>query len=378
MKQLLLVFAFGVLLLPMAEHKLHFIQSGQLHGYYVLTPDTAFSIKGWLSGRFQQKKEKYLNDNTGFRPDLIRLKNQIEYSLFDKLNAMSDIKGKNNCIYQGPYVAAYYGQDFVGWQAIHDKAVKLKAVQDTLQRLGKALIVAYLPNKASYWPEYIPDELVQPKVGMTNYKAYRQVLDSMGVNQADLEGMFLSLKNKPKEPLFALQCIHWTMYGAILGGDSLARYMERLTGITVEHPDWSEIEHSDQPKYDDDDLLMHMNLIFPLTKETLAYPIMKPVRDTSARKINAIYIGDSYMTKMVEWGILNKVNGQCEYWWYFNEVYDVQHQIRRPMPGYNWGQAIDRADCVVLAYTLMNLPSLGNGFIESAYNFFYPNGKKDN
>jgi hypothetical protein len=46
------------------------------------------------------------------------------------------------------------------------------------------------------------------------------------------------------------------------------------------------------------------------------------------------------------------------------------------MAGYNWKQAIDTADCIVLAYTLMNFQNLGNGFIESAYNLYYPGGKK--
>lgn len=371
-KQLLFYLAFVVIALPLSQDMLQFIGSGALKGSYKLADDTSFSVQGWLSGAYQQKKEKYINDNTGFRPDFIRMINQIDYSLFDKCHAGWDIKGKDRCVFQFPYIDAYYGKDYVGYERIYKRCTKLKAIQDTMARIGKHLIIAFLPSKASFYPEFFPDNRLEQTWGMTNYKAYLQLCDSLGLNLIDMDAWFRSMKSTSKEPLFSKQGIHWTVYGAILGGDSLTRYMELLTNIEVEHPDWSEIEHTDEPRMGDDDVASEMNLIFPVAKETLAYPKIKEIRDTAGRKLNAIYIGDSYMTKMILNGVIQKMNKQCEYWSYFEEMHDLYQYRYAPIAEYDWKGAMKTADCIVIAYTLFNLRDFGSGFIESAYDYYYP------
>ena len=370
----LLYFVFIVLMLPMVQHKLQFIDSGKLKGGFKEASDAEFSIPDWKSGDYQRQKEKYLNDQTGFRADIVRLNNQIDYSLFDKCHTAWTVKGKDHYLFQFPYINAYYGKDYAGYPAILERAIKLKAIQDTLAHLGKSLILAYLPSKASSYPEYFPDNQVAHEIGMTNYKAYRHIGDSLGINQVDMDAWFVSMKNKSKEPLFSMQGIHWTNYGAILGGDSLIRYMERLRNVKVQHPIWSQMEHTSKLRAGDDDIAQELNLIFPVAKETLAYPIIQDVPDSGQKKINAIYIGDSYAHKMIEFGIVYKMNAQCEFWSYYDEMHDINGHKFTYIKQYDWQGAIRKADCVVLAYTLFNFGQLGNGFIEQAYDYYYPSG----
>ena len=373
-KGLLFYLAFLVIFLPLLVDKLHFIETSALKGSYKLADDTTFSLQGWLSGAYQRKKEQYLNDNTSFRPDLIRLINQIDYSMFDKCHAGWDVKGKDRCLFQFPYIDAYYGKDYAGYNQIYSRSTKLKAIQDTLGKLGKHLIVAFLPCKASFYPEYFPNDRVEKTRGMTNFQAYRQLCDSLGIHVVDMDTWFRSMKYTSREPLFSRQGTHWTVYGAILGGDSLIRYMEHLTGIAVEHPNWAETEHSKVPRMGDDDVASEMNLIFPVAEETLAYPKVKEIHDTGRRKINAIYIGDSYMTKMVLNGVIQKMNKQCEYWSYFEEAHNMHENRYATIAEYDWKGAMKTADCIVIAYTLFNLRDFGSGFTESAFNYYYPQG----
>ncbi|MEI8280671.1 MAG: hypothetical protein WCG87_13010, partial [Bacteroidota bacterium] len=347
---------------------------GKLQGGFKPADNTDFTVKGWWDGSYQHQKDQYLNDEMGFRADLVRLNNQIDYSLFDKCHAGWTIKGKDCYMYQWPYTDAYYGNDYVGYQTVLDRSIKLKAIQDTLERLGKHLILVYMPSKASSYPEYIPVDRVKAQIGMTNYRAYRHVGDSLGIRQVDMDAWFVSMKHSSKEPLYSKQGIHFTMYGATLCGDSLVRYMEGITHIRVQHPDWSKMEHTDKIRGGDDDVSVELNLIFPVCKETLAYPIVKDIPDTATRKINAIYIGDSYTQKMVEFGIVHKMNGQCEFWSLFKELHDINHPKWSFMKDYDWKAAINTADCVVLAYTLFNFRDLGNGFIDQAYYHYYPMG----
>jgi len=372
-KHRLFCFLFIILIAPLVQHKVQLITSGKLQGGYKDAEDTTFSIEGWNDGSYQKKKEQYLNDQTGFRPDLVRITNQIDYSLLDKCHAGWTVKGKDQFLYQFPYIRAYYGRDFLGPVAILDRSLKLKALQDTLARLGKSLILAYLPSKASFYPEHFADRSVEVQ-GPTNHDTYRHYCDSLGVNQVDLDSWFVAIKHTTKEKLFSKQGIHWTYYGAILGGDSLTRYIERLRHLRVAHPIWSQMEHTSKLREGDDDLVHDLNLIFPVTTETLAYPIVKEVPDSGLKKINGIYIGDSYAQKMIDNGIIHLMNDQCEFWGYFKEMHDINHHTYSVMQDYDWLGAIGRADCVVLAYTSFNFCDLGNGFIDLAYKHYYPHG----
>ena len=370
-KRWILYFVFIILLLPVVEQEIDFIKSGELKGGFKPAVDSFFTIPSWLSGTFQHQKELFVNDATGFRADLVRMNNQIDYSLFDKCHAGWTIKGKNGYLFQYPYLNAYYGTDYVGYRQALGKSVKLKAIQDTLANLGKSLILVIAPSKASSYPEYFPDDRREPEVKTTNYQTYRHLADSLGIHNIDMDAWFVSMKNKSKEPIFSKQGIHFTNYGAILAGDSLIKYMEHLRNTTVQHPDWSQMEYTNKLRCGDDDVARELNLIFPVANETLAYPIIKNLPD-STKKFNCVYIGDSYGFKMVEFGIVYKMNNQCEFWSYFNEVHDINGHKFCYIHEYDWVSAMCKADCVVLVYTLFNFDQLGNGFIEQAYNHFYP------
>jgi SGNH hydrolase-like domain, acetyltransferase AlgX len=371
-RKILLYFIFAVLTMPLLEQEFGFITSGALKGGFRNAQDSAFTLKSWWNGTFQPQREKYLNDAVGFRPDLVRLTNQIDFSLFDICHSGWTVKGKDQYLFQWPYINAYYGLDFSGPKIILDRCRMMRALQDTFSKMGKSFVLAYLPSKASSYPEYFPDDRVVKHPGPTNYTVYRHIADSLGINQIDLDAWFVSMKHTCKEPLFSKQGIHWTTYGAILGGDSLTRYLEHLQNIHMRHPDWTKMIHSDSLRGGDDDIAVELNLIFPEAHETLAYPIIEDVPNDTGKKINAVYIGDSYAHKMIEFGIVHKMNNRCEFWSYFNEVHDINGHGFYYINEYDWIGALERADCIVLSYTLFNFYHLGDGFIENAYNHYFP------
>ncbi len=375
MKKWLLSFAFVVLVLPFVQQCFPFITSGELSGDFTNAPDVEFSWAKWIDGSYQKGKADFCNDHLGFRPDLLRLNNQIDFSLFGECHAVWTLLGTHQCLFQAPYIEAYYGRDFVGYKSILERSIKLKAIQDTLARLGKSLVLVYAPNKARFFPEYFPENRMHEQKTVTNYEEYRRLGDSLGINQIDMNAWFVSMKNKSKELLFAKQGIHWTVYGEILAGDSLTRYIERTRHIHVPHPDWSQIEHSTEPRSGDDDVERGLNLIFPITTETFGYPVIKDVPDSGFKKPNVIYVGDSYAFKMLIFGIPGRMNGNCEYWGYFNDVHGINGTWATYIKDYDWKGAIDKNDCVALVYTEFNLRDLGSGFIDAAYDRYYPHKK---
>ena len=370
-KKRLLIFVFTILLLPFVQQCFPFISSGELYGYYTNAANVDLSWEKWINGTYEKGKADFCNDHIGFRPDLLRLNNQIDFSFFGKTH--SSEMGHERYLFQSPYIDAYYGEDFVGYQAILATSVKLKAIQDTLNRLGKSLILVYAASKASFFPEYFPEDRKHEKRGVTNYQTYRHLADSLGINQLDMDSWFVSMKNHSREALFSKQGIHWTEYGAMLAADSLIKYIERLRNVHIPHAGWSQVERTELARYDDNDLGNQLNLIFPITKETFSYPVIQKTTDTTGKKLKAIYIGDSYGTKVVQSEIIVDASAQCTYFFYFGEVHDIKNDKFNYVPkGYDWAKDVDTTDCVVLFYTAQNLGTLGSGFIEAAYDRYYP------
>lgn len=142
-----------ILFIPCIQHSLHLVGEKSLRGAVNYAPDISFEKKEWFQGKYQEEKEKYLNDGFGFRSFFVRLNNQIRYSLFNKANANGVIIGKENYLYEENYIKAYYGQDFIGKEKIEERFIQLKFIQDTLQKLNKSLLLVYASGKASFFSE---------------------------------------------------------------------------------------------------------------------------------------------------------------------------------------------------------------------------------
>ncbi|MDP4268221.1 MAG: hypothetical protein Q8880_12400, partial [Bacteroidota bacterium] len=241
-----------IILLPIFQFYYNPIKVKSLKGAVVLSENVKLSFKGWFSGDYQKKKEKYLNDNFGFRSDFVRINNQIKYSLFRQVNANGLIIGKNNYLYELNYIKAYYGMDFIGKDSIEHQLSKLKFIQDTLKKLNKNFILIFAAGKASFYPEYIPDEYKKQK-SITNYEYMKMMADNKNINIIDFNNYFINNKNKSKYPLYPQYGIHWSNYGMCLVIDSLIKYIENKRGIDIPEFYWNDIEITEkyrEPDYD--------------------------------------------------------------------------------------------------------------------------------
>ncbi|MCW3123294.1 MAG: sugar O-acetyltransferase precursor [Flavipsychrobacter sp.] len=140
-KNNLLVIVLSLLALPFIQQCVPFVHEDWLMGYYNITNDTPFSFDQWFDGSYQQKKESFVNDRVGFRPGFVRLKDQVDYSIFSKINYGGAVLGKKNDFYYIEYILAYNGHDYSSNSFIRAKLLKLKALQDTFSRLGKTMVV---------------------------------------------------------------------------------------------------------------------------------------------------------------------------------------------------------------------------------------------
>ena len=141
------------------------------------------------------------------------------------------------------------------------------------------------------------------------------------------------------------------------------------------HPAWTQVMNSHESIGPDDDLAKTLNLIYPYETEVFSYPLATFPEDTGMRKPKVIYIGDSFLESWINDGLMAHCNADWQVWSHFSQVWDKDHTPATPplfIHDYDWLNAIKHTDCIVLMYTSFNLPEFGDGFIEKAYDHFYP------
>ncbi|MCW3123293.1 MAG: sugar O-acetyltransferase precursor [Flavipsychrobacter sp.] len=222
-------------------------------------------------------------------------------------------------------------------------------------------------------------------VGATNYQSYMRIGDSMGIHKISFHQWFLDMKSTSKEPLFIKSGIHWSVYGSVLAGDSLVRYIEKARNIRLPHPQWVKTDHVRTPREPDNDIQETANLLWPVTDDIYTYPILKYPEDSS-QKPKVIFIGDSFGMNLLRNGLpQHTIDSDWQYWFSFQFIDNKDTPIgggwQNPLiKDYNWLSALDKTDCIILMYTSINLCNgrceLGNGFIEQAYDHYFPAGKE--
>ncbi|MCD6011224.1 MAG: sugar O-acetyltransferase precursor [Flavipsychrobacter sp.] len=378
-KTILFFVLFLIVTFPMLQHSLPFFESGKINGAVTEAKDVSFSLSAWFDGSYQKQKELYLNDNTGCRPDLVRLNNEVDFRLFNKLHANNVVIGKDNYLYEKMYIDEYSGIDYMGDGIITSLMMKLKKVQDTLGKLGKTFLFVYAPSKARFFPDKFPSELEQKLANYkTNYESFKRVGDSLGVKQLDINAWFLGMKDTSKHLLFSRLGTHWTVYGSLLVCDSIIKYIERERSIRMPALTWNVIDYTEEARRTDADLAKGLNLISRFKSERFSYPQYGFSYEGERALPKAVYIGDSFLWTLLDDRLMQSVNKDWQVWYYFNVVWTEKtlsgEAPSKEIVNYNWQEELMKADYIVALYTPANFKGFNydGSFIEQMYKYFYP------
>ncbi|GAA4462490.1 sugar O-acetyltransferase [Nemorincola caseinilytica] len=377
------IWLFGVLAVlvfaPMAQHGLGLYKSRPLDGAVTIAPDAQWSMRAWWNGEYQDAKNKYLNDNMGFRPDLVRLNNEIDNRLFRRLHANNVVMGRDGCLYEQGYIDEYTGLEYQKDSIIRRQLIRLRRVQDTLEQLGKTFVFVEAASKAYYYPDKFPRGIRNRRYRTaTTYGKHIALCDSLGIQHIDANAWFASQRGKDgKDKLFSLTGTHWSLYGSLLVADSLSRYIELRQNILLPSLYIQEMRYSDVPRYTDDDIARGLNLLSRPPRETLCYPeydFMYSNPRTTRPKM--IFIGDSFLWTMADNKYMRSVSEGWEFWYYNSEVWTAKSGDKPyPMDTYDWKTSLQQADVVVAMYGTINLKTFWDqhSFIEMMYTHFYGN-----
>lgn len=337
-----------------------------LKGDVVLNQNPYFTISGWTDGSFQTKFEKYINDNIGFRPWFVRVRNQVAFSLYGRLNAAYVIRGKEDYLYEINYINAYNGDDFVGEDTIRYKTQRIKLLQDSLQKMGKSLIVCFAPGKGSFYSEYIPDEYVKPQTDQTNYNFYRKYFDETGVNYIDFNQWFLQMKDTSRYILYPRYGIHWSNYGMLLATDSLISYIEKLRNTDLPDLQMKNYKITKNLNSSDYDIADGLNVVFRLPVDAMCYPEISWEDSAGKQKPRVIVISDSFYWSMYGTGVSKNSFSEGGFWYYNKQIYPESFNEEVTVDQVNQWEMINNTDVFVIIATEATLPGFPWGFNENS------------
>jgi hypothetical protein len=376
-QNILLIGIIVILAIPTSQYYFKFFDTGkmvELFGDFQSAADIDFTIKGYFSGDYQEKKEKYLNDNFGFRSYAIRVNNELSFDLYKKTTAKEVVIGKEDYLYEEHYINAFFGLDFIGIDSISAKLSKVKAIQDTLEKLGKSLMVIYAPGKGTFYPQYFPEKYDDYKRGETNLESFVRISLNKKINFIDFNSYFVKIKDISPYPLYPKFGIHWSIYGACLAGDSVISYIEQMRQVELPHMRWEKIE-KEKAKHMDYDIGAGLNLLIQLDREEMAYPVLHREKKKASSMLNVLTVGDSFYMAFVQQGISSCFN-KNHFWYYNNEVYSTENNDIKKIndaKNTNITEEINNHDVFMIMSSDCNLSEIGWGFIERVYNHFYPN-----
>ncbi len=207
--------AVGMLLLP----------EGQATANQRLAPvPTLTTADGKINLEVFQQATDYIADHFAFRQQMITANAALNAALFHVSTEDSVLLGKEGWLFYQQTAADYLHTEPLSQRQLYGAAHTIALMQEYLTARGIQLFVTVAPNKASLYPEYLPD-IGQPLDRQADIDRLTPLLSEEGIAYVDL---FAALRDQRAQDdtavhefLYHRLDSHWNARGAALAHDTL-------------------------------------------------------------------------------------------------------------------------------------------------------------
>ncbi|MCF8367392.1 MAG: hypothetical protein K9G76_00020 [Bacteroidales bacterium] len=368
-----------LLVLPAIQKEYRLFRVPALDGDFVLAKQPSYSWASWFDGSFQSAFDTYLEENIGFRNILVRITNQLDYSLFDIPHAEGVVLCKERQLIEYDYIRTLNGGDFLGESTIDKRIRKLKFVQEHLKKeFDIDLILVFEPGKASFYPEFIPNEYLTRNNPKTNYEYFVNKAKNHEVNFIDFNQWFKQLKGNTQYPLYPRYGTHWSLYGMSIAVDSLVKYLEHVRDIDLNDMYIDSLKIQTRAKKPDYDMGAALNLLFRLPEyDTLAYPLIRFENNPNKPRPMMLTIADSYYWNIYNTGITRYLFNNEAFWYFGNLVYPEYYKNPTFATDLDLKEQVEKQNIILLMVTERFLHKFDWGFIDKLYALYGENSVYD-
>ncbi len=374
-KLILLSLFISVISLPLAEKAFHFSVSklAELKGAYIKPVCPQLSWKSFFNSELQDSLSAYIESKISNRNALVRLRNQLSFTLFHESENTDLVVGKNNYLFELPYIDSYNSSGGIdsGW--IFNQTDMLADIVDTLKSKNIDLLVVFAPSKVSFMPENVPVKYLRMSKHDALYQTCADALLRNSIPFIDFNSYYKSIKTTAEYPVFFKGNAHWSFYTGCEAMDSIARYMQTqfnipLFSYTLVIPNSTPI-----PQFQDNDLSSTLNLLNPFADSGFIYPYFVKEDTTKCNRPDVLFVGDSFgWTLIFSQFPQNFFNKNFKFWDYNRTVWSEYYEKARPIENYDYKAELLKNRLIILIDGGLSYNNIGNGFINSAYKIFHP------
>jgi alginate O-acetyltransferase complex protein AlgJ len=363
-----------VLLLPSFQRWTRLLPEYGLGGVEEQMPKPQWTATNWFNGTFQRQFEERLIRRIGFRGLLVRIDNQINYSLFNfpaSGRGTRVIIGKDRWLFEQTYLDRYNSSKIAAEEDNRDRMQKLVRLQNVLRQRGKGFLVVLTPSKVELYSEYLPPDKVVPgrHLRASDYDKMAPLLDEYRIPWLDVPRFFRELKKQSDTPLFPKGGVHWNYYGAALVTTQIIDTLERQMGRNFAQMVCEGTRVDNQAFGTDNDLGDLLNILtWRWDQGPQVHPILKPIADATALKPRLLFVGDSFIFTLTHLMQTNHLFSEATTFYYYKRRFDYPAGTTAPIDHDRLDLAaeIDRVDAVILEINEYWLPKIGFGFVEPA------------
>ena len=226
------------------------------------------SKEGLLDGTSQSILNTYVSENLPGRDPMIRLRNQLIYSLFDKSTNQNMIVCRDKFIFEKSFLYRYEKiEKPTDEETVRTSFDRMRKVRDLLRKNGKELYLFITPSKPRYLenkvdPKYRALGYYRDQEG--NYETLKRVLSDYDFQVFDaieyIDGKIGENAEIVQYPLFQPTGTHWTYSIGLDTALAFAGYLKEIGGY--QFPKVHQIIlPTEEPQFPDADIYGAMNIL---------------------------------------------------------------------------------------------------------------------
>jgi len=250
--------------LPLAQEQFGFAPKIGLGGVVDEGPgDVPLSLASWHEGDLQTWVESKIDKRLGLRDWMVRLDNQLRFSLFG-VTKRPVVCGPGDWLVEDGYLTSrthLWGDQ--GYRILAS-AYRLAEAQAVLAEHGVTLVLMITPSKAETLPQHLPASYRQVDAAghIRHIDLLRRVFDLGCCEHLDVQALFETWRDtEPTFPLFPRAGTHWTRVAAARVAVTLLDRLERVSGVDVANLDLGESKMGKGPGPSEDDMAVLANLL---------------------------------------------------------------------------------------------------------------------
>ena len=185
-----------------------------------------------LHGQYQATYARLIGSKMPLYPGAVRLRNQIQYSLFGMAGTPLVVVGRGPSLFEMPYAEEYCSRDIDAWHTTAEGwAARIREMQDFEERRGKTFLYVLTPSKVAQYPAIMPAGYTCPAsaANRTGFiPAWLAILRGAGVHVADTTAVMSAAHGAYPFDMFPIGGAHWNQVGAALSQQAVIAELNRL------------------------------------------------------------------------------------------------------------------------------------------------------